>query len=82
MHIVVVDDNEDYIEFAKKQFAGPEYKLFATTDCEEALAYIGQCGRGEAGHEPLDAILTDLFMPLPKEWHGTDDRTEKISRNF
>ncbi len=59
-HILLVDDNEDFLSAAREFFATQGYQVTTARDGETALKLVAQ--------QPPDIILLDVMMPRMDGW--------------
>jgi DNA-binding response OmpR family regulator len=55
MRVLVIEDNADLREYLRVALEAQNYEVLTAAHGREALAYLN-------GH-PVDAVVTDLFMP-------------------
>jgi len=55
MRVLVIEDNEDLREYLRLALESQGYDVLTAAHGQEAISYL-------AGH-PVDAVVTDLFMP-------------------
>lgn len=78
MRILIIEDEQKFIDQAKEELSGHEL-TFATT-CVEAEKLLTGNGHWfkEDAEFPFDVVLTDLHLPI--SYHGTGE-TKVIGRN-
>ncbi len=59
-HILLVDDNEDFLSAAREFFCSQGYEVTAAPDGQTALQLVDR--------EPPDIILLDVMMPRMDGW--------------
>ena len=59
-HILLVDDNEDFLSAAREFFRSQGYEVTAAPDGQAALELVEQ--------HPPDIILLDVMMPRMDGW--------------
>lgn len=55
MRVLVIEDNQDLRDYLRLALESQGYQVLTARNGKEALGYLN-------GH-PVDAVLTDLFMP-------------------
>ena len=55
MRVLVIEDNDGLRDYLRVALESQEYEVLTARDGREALGYLN-------GH-PVDAVLTDIFMP-------------------
>ena len=62
VHILMVDDEEDFLRIMQKRLSIRSFQVSTAADGHSALATVRRCVTG-SDNERIDAIILDVLMP-------------------